>query len=124
MQVELNQLAESLEQKALDLIEAGRWQELSDMIAPECQFVTTYGVFEKAQAMALMQGMGLKDASIRSVRANACNDTLVVSFKLACTEWVAGKPQRRDFSPRLSVWKKIDGTYKCIAYGDFNRSDT
>ena len=124
MQVGLNQLAESLEQKTLDLIQSGRWDELGRMIASECQFVTAHGVFNKPQAMALMQGMGLRDASIRNVCATACDDTLIVSFELACTELIAGKPQRRDYSPRLSVWKQIDGAYTCIAYGDFNQPDS
>ena len=41
----LNQFAQALEQKTLDLIQAGQWAALDAMIAPECQFVTNEGIF-------------------------------------------------------------------------------
>lgn len=118
----LNQLAQTLEQKTLDLIQAGRWAELDAMIAPECQFATNLGVFDKPRAMTLMQAMQLTDASIRNVYATTNGDTLIVSFELACTEIIDGKPQSKDFSPRLSVWNNVGGNYLCVAYGDFNRA--
>lgn len=117
----LNKLAESLEQKTLDLIQTGRWQELDAMMAPACQFATNQGVFDKARAMTLMQGMKLTSATMRNVKATGCGDNLVVSFELACSELINGQAQSRDFSPRLSVWKKMGDTYLCIAYGDFNQ---
>ena len=117
----LNTLAATLEQKTLDLMQAGRWHELDAMIAPECQFVTNGGVFDKAEAMRLMQGMQLTATQMRHVHATSTGDTLIVSFELACTELIGGKPQSKDFSPRLSVWKKQGDVYRCVAYGDFNR---
>lgn len=117
----LHQLAQGLEQKTLDLIQSGDWVALDAMIAPECQFVTNGGVFDKPQAMTLMQAMALTDATIRHLNATECGDTLIVSFELACTEVIDGKRQSKDYSPRLSVWKKVAGNYLCIAYGDFNR---
>jgi hypothetical protein len=119
--IDLNTLAAALEQKTLDLIQAGRWPELDAMIAPECQFVTNGGVFDKPEAMRLMQGMQLTATQMRHVNATSTGDTLIVSFELACTELIGGKPQSKDFSPRLSVWKKHGDTYRCVAYGDFNR---
>lgn len=118
----LNQLAQDLEQKTLDLIQSSNWAALDAMIAPECQFVTNSGIFNKTQAMALMQAMHLEASTLRHVRATECGDTLIVSFELACTEMIGGKRQSKDYSPRLSVWKKIGGNYQCIAYGDFNRA--
>ena len=118
---DLNTLAAALEQKTLDLIQSGQWQALDAMIAPECQFVTNGGVFDKTQAMGLMQGMQLTATQMRQVKATSTGDTLVVSFELACTELIEGKPQSKDFSPRLSVWKKQGDAYRCVAYGDFNR---
>lgn len=118
----LNQFAQALEQKTLDLIQAGQWAALDAMIAPECQFVTNEGIFDKSTAMSLMQAMQLTDASIRNVTATSKDDTLIVSFELACTELIGGKPQAKDFSPPLSVWKQVDGAYLCLAYGDFNRT--
>ena len=117
----LNTLAESLEQKTLDLIQAGRWQELDAMIAPECQFATHQGVLDKSRAISLMQEMQLTAATMRHINATRCGDNLIVSFELACTERINGQPQSRDFSPRLSVWKRVGNAYLCIAYGDFNR---
>ncbi len=117
----LNQLAQTLEQKTLDLIQAGDWPALEAMIAAECQFVTNGGIFNKAEAMALMQAMHLEAATLRHVTATECGDTLIVSFELACTELIGGKRQSKDYSPRLSVWKKRAAGYQCIAYGDFNR---
>ena len=53
----LNQLAQTLEQKTLDLIQAGDWPALEAMIAAECQFVTNGGIINEAEAMALMQAL-------------------------------------------------------------------
>lgn len=118
----LNQIAQHLEQKTLDLIQSGDWVALDAMLAPECQFVTNGGVLNKPQAMALMQAMQLTQASMRQVHATASGDTLIVSFELACTERIDGKLQSKDYSPRLSVWKKAADTYLCVAYGDFNKA--
>lgn len=118
----LNQFAQALEQKTLDLIQASNWPALDAMLAAECQFVTNSGIFDKQQAMALMQGMQLTSSAIRHVKATENGDTLIVSFELACTELINGRTQSKDYSPRLSVWKKINGQYLCVAYGDFNRN--
>lgn len=118
----LNQTAQALEQKTLDLIQAGNWPALDAMLAAECQFVTNGGVFDKQQAMALMQGMQLTGSAMRHIKATANGDTLIVSFELACTELINGQAQSKDYSPRLSVWKKTNGQYLCVAYGDFNRT--
>lgn len=117
----LNQLAQDLEQKTLDLIQACRWADLDEMIAPECQFVTNSGVFEKPWAMSLMKGMRLTGSTMRNIKATTIGDTLIVSFELACIERINGNPQSKDYSPRLSVWKRVSDHYQCIAYGDFNR---
>lgn len=117
-----NAFAESLEQKTLDLIESGRWDELDAMIAPECQFVTRNGVFDKGRAMTLMQSMQLTSSTLKDVRATLAGDNLIVSFYLACSELLNGEPQSSEFSPRLSVWKKTGDAYRCIAYGDFNQA--
>lgn len=113
--------AQDLEQKTLDLIQAGNWSALDTMISPECKFVTNSGVFNKHQAIKLMQAMNLREANIRHVQATQCGDTLIVSFELACTEMIDDKPQSKGYSPRLSVWKQMVTGYQCIAYGDFNR---
>lgn len=118
---DLNAFAESLERKTLDLIQAGNWDELSEMIAPECQFATNGGVFDKDHALDLMRSMKLAEAILRNVKATVLGDNLIVSFELACSELMSGTPQSKDFSPRLSVWKEIDGAHRCIAYGDFNK---
>lgn len=118
----LNQMAQALELKTLDLIQSGRWAELDAMIAPECQFVTNLGIFDKPRAMSLMQAMQLTDSAIRNVNATANGDTLIVSFELACTEMINGKSQSKDYSPRLSIWNNVGGSYQCVAYGDFNRA--
>lgn len=118
----LNTFAERLERKTLDLIESGQWDELDAMIAPECQFVTRAGVFDKAQAMALMQGMALTSSTLKDVKATVAGDNLMVSFYLACSERMNGELQSGAFSPRLSVWKKSGDAFQCIAYGDFNQA--
>ena len=117
----LNLYAAALEERTLALIQAGEWEALSAMIAPECQFVTNTGIFDKEHALALMQGMKLASASIRSVQATEVGDNLIVSFELACRESIGGTMQSEDYSPRLSVWKKVNDAHVCIAYGDFNR---
>jgi hypothetical protein len=113
--------AQDLEQKTLELIQTGNWAALDTMISPECQFVTNSGVFNKPQAMTLMQAMNLRETAIRHLQATQCGDTLIVSFELACTEMIDGRPQSKGFSPRLSVWKQLASGYQCIAFGDFNR---
>lgn len=118
----LNQTARALEQKTLDFIQSGNWAALDAMIAPECQFVTNHGVFDKPKAMLLMQAMQLKGASIRNLHATSNADTLIVSFELACSELIDGKSQSNGYSPRLSVWKKMGDVYLCVAYGDFNQA--
>ena len=118
----LDQLALALERKTLDLIETGAWDALSAMISPACQFVTNQGILDKSQAMRLMQGLRLKDARIRHIKATSSGDTLTVSFELSCSEFIQGQWQSRDFRPRLSVWQKEGADYLCIAYADFSQA--
>lgn len=119
---DINKYAEALEQKTLELIQSEDWLALDAMIASECQFVTNSGVYTKTQSLDLMKKMRLTSASIRNVKATACGDSLIVSFELSCSELINGEQQSTDYSPRLSVWKQIDGVHRCIAYGDFNTS--
>lgn len=119
---DLNAFAEALERRTLELIGAQNWPALEAMIAPECQFVTHTGVYDKAAAMTLMQGMQLTGATLKDLKATAVGDTVVVSFYLACSELINGEVQSREFSPRLSIWKKASDAYRCIAYGDFNQA--
>lgn len=116
---DLNVFAKALEQRTLDLIQSENWATLDAMISGECQFVTQSGVLNKSEAMTLMQRMQLKTAILKDVKATAVGDNLVVSFYLACSEIINGELQSRDFTPRLSIWKKIGETYRCIAYADF-----
>jgi hypothetical protein len=118
---DLERFAEALELKTLDLIYQKDWPALSALIAPECQFVTSQGVYDKAEAMDLMQNMQLTNYRVRGVKATSSGDNIVVSFELACSEFVDGQHQSAQYARRLSVWKASDNTYECIAYADFNR---
>ncbi len=115
----INQLAASLEHQTLDLIQNHQWDALDDMIAQECQFVTHQGVYDKQGALSLMKHMALRSAKVSDVKASLCGDNLIISFRLACSEMIDGLEQSKEFSPRLSIWKQLDGKFRCIAYGDF-----
>ena len=119
--MQLLKVAEALERKTIALIQEKNWSALEEMLASECQFVTVNRVYGKSEAMRLMKEMHLATVTLKDFDAKAVGDNLVVTFRMACTEQIAGEPQSHDFSPRLSVWQQSGGRYVCIAYADMNR---
>ena len=110
--------AEELERLSVKLIQEQNWDALEKMLAPGCQFVSSQGACDKESAMRLMKEMHLGPVKFKDFKVTQAEDNLIVSFWIAALEYRDGKALSPEFSPRLSVWKKIDGQWQCIAYAD------
>jgi len=110
--------AEDLERLSVKLIQDQNWQALEQMLAPDCQFVSSQGACDKQSAMRLMKEMQLGPVKFKDFKVTQAEDTLVISFWIAALEYRDGKELSPDYSPRLSVWKKMASQWQCIAYAD------
>ena len=110
--------AEDLERLSVKLIQDQNWQALEQMLAPGCQFVSSQGACDKESAMRLMKEMQLGPVKFKDFKVTQAEDTLVVSFWIAALEYRDGKELSPNYSPRLSVWKKMASQWQCIAYAD------
>ena len=110
--------AESLERLSVTFIQDKNWNALEKMLAPGCQFVNSKGVYDKESAMHLMKEMNLGPVEFKDFKVTAVQDNLMVSFWIAASEFRDGKKLLPQYSPRLSVWKKVESQWQCIAYAD------
>jgi cytosine/adenosine deaminase-related metal-dependent hydrolase len=110
--------AEDLERLCVKLIQDQNWQALEKMLAPGCQFVSSQGACDKESAMRLMKEMQLGPVQFKDFRVTQAGDNLIISFWIAALEYRDGKELLPEYSPRLSVWKKMDSQWQCIAYAD------
>lgn len=110
--------AQALERLAVKMIQDKNWIALEKMLDPACQFVNSNGAFDRENAMLLMREMNLGLVEFKDFRVTQAQDNLIISF------WMAAVEDRKDvklplkYSPRLSVWKKKDSQWQCIAYAD------
>jgi hypothetical protein len=114
----LENLAEKLERLSVQYIQDKNWTALEQMLDPACQFVGMDGAYDRESAMTLMKAMNLGLVKFKDFKVTQSGDNLVVSFWLAVLEYQDGKELSPDYSPRLSIWKMVDGQYLCIAYAD------
>ena len=110
--------AEELERLSVKLIQDKNWSALEAMLDPACQFVGMNGACDRASAMSLMKEMNLGPVKFKDFKVTQAGDNLIVSFWLAALEFRDGKELSPDYSPRLSVWKKVSNQWLCIAYAD------
>ena len=110
--------AENLEQLSVKFIQDKNWQALAEMLAPGCQFINSKDAYNKESAMLLMKEMNLGPVKFKDFKVTEAEDTLIVSFWIAALEFRDGKELSPDYSPRLSIWKKINARWQCIAYAD------
>ena len=110
--------AEDLERLCVKLIQDQNWQALEQMLAPSCQFVSSQGACDKESAMRLMKEMQLGPVQFKDFKVTQAQDNLIISFWIAALEYRDGKELSPEYSPRLSVWKKMDSQWQCIAYAD------
>jgi len=110
--------AEDLERLSVKLIQEQNWQALEQMLAPGCQFVSSQGACDKESAMRLMKEMQLGPVQFKDFKVTQAQDNLIISFWIAALEYRDGKELSPEYSPRLSVWKKMDSQWQCIAYAD------
>lgn len=110
--------AEELERLSVQLIQDQNWEALEKMLAPGCQFVSSQGSCDKESAMRLMKEMHLGPVRFKDFKVTEAQDTLIISFWIAALEYRNGKELSPEYSPRLSVWKKIDSRWQCVAYAD------
>ena len=110
--------AENLERLSVELIQEKNWVALEKMLAPGCQFVSSKGAYDKDSALSLMKEMNLGPVRFKDFKVTQAGDNLIVSFWLAAIEDSEGVALSPEYSPRLSVWKKMDSRWQCIAYAD------
>ena len=117
-QSEIEDLAERLERLSVQYIQDKNWTALEMMLDPACQFVGMKGACDRASAMTLMKEMHLGPVKFKDFKVTQSGDNLIMSFWLAALEYRDGKELSPDYSPRLSVWKRQDSQWLCIAYAD------
>jgi hypothetical protein len=100
------------------LIQDKNWEALEKMLAPSCQFVSSQGSCNRESAMRLMKEMHLGPVKFKDFKVTQAGDNLIISFWIAALEYRDGKELSPEYSPRLSVWKRIDSQWQCIAYAD------
>jgi len=110
--------AEELERLSIKLIQDKNWSALEAMLDPACQFVGMNGAYDRSSAMSLMKEMNLGPVKLKDFKVTQAGDNLIVSFWLAALEYRDGKELSPNYSPRLSVWKKVSNQWLCIAYAD------
>ena len=110
--------AEELERLSIKLIQDKNWSALEAMLDPACQFVGMNGACDRASAMSLMKEMNLGPVKLKDFKVTQAGDNLIVSFWLAALEFRDGKELSPNYSPRLSIWKKVSNQWQCIAYAD------
>jgi hypothetical protein len=110
--------AEELERLSVQLIQDKNWKALEKMLAPGCQFVNSQGACDKESAMRLMKEMHLGPVRFKDFRVTEAGDNLIISFWIAALEYRDSNELSPEYSPRLSVWKRIDSQWQCIAYAD------
>lgn len=111
--------AEQLERLSVKYIQDKNWDALEKMLDPDCQFISAQGAYDRAQAMTLMKQMNLGPVRFKDFKVSQAGDNLIVSFWMATTEYQDRKELSPSFSPRLSIWRRVDEQYLCIAYADF-----
>jgi hypothetical protein len=110
--------AEELERLSIKLIQDKNWNALEAMLDPACQFVGMNGACDRASAMSLMKEMNLGPVKLKDFKVTQAGDNLIVSFWLAALEFRDGKELSPNYSPRLSIWKKVSNQWLSIAYAD------
>lgn len=110
--------AENLERLSIKLLQEKNWDELEAMLDPACQFVNHKGACDRASAIALMKEMNLGPVEYKDFKVTQAGDNLIISFWLAAIEFCDGERLSPNYSPRLSIWRKNNHQWKCIAYAD------
>lgn len=110
--------AQELERLTIKMIQEKNWDALEKMLDPACQFVNSNGAYDRKSAMSLMRDMNLGPVEFRDFKVTQAQENLIVSFWLAAIEDRNGAALSPEYSPRLSVWRKGDSQWQCIAYAD------
>ncbi len=110
--------AQELERLAIKMIQDKNWSALEKMLDPACQFVNSNGAYDRESAMLLMREMNLGPVQFKDFKVTQTQDNLIVSFWLAASEDRNGVALSLEYSPRLSVWRRGDSQWQCIAYAD------
>lgn len=110
--------AQALECLAVKMIQDKNWIALEKMLDPACQFVNSNGAFDRENAMLLMREMNLGLVEFKDFKVTQAQDNLIISFWMAAVEYRNDVELPLKYSPRLSVWKKKDSQWQCIAYAD------
>jgi len=66
----------------------------------------------------LMKQMNLGPVKCKEFQVTQAGDNLIISFWLAAIEFCDGKQLSPNYSPRLSIWRKNNQQWRCIAYAD------
>jgi len=66
----------------------------------------------------LMKQMNLGPVEFKDFQVTQAGDNLIISFWLAAIEFCDGKQLSLNYSPRLSIWRKNNQQWRCIAYAD------
>jgi len=109
---------EALVRQAWKLMKANDVKAVGELMAPGFQSAHADGARDKAAELKLIAGLKLGDYELTGFRSTRSGATLVVTYQVAVSETIDGK--RRDKKPaaRMSVFSRIDGTWKWVAHAN------
>ena len=110
--------AKALERLAVQMIQDKNWNALEEMLDPAFQFVNLNGAYDRENAMTLMREMNLGLVEFKDFKVTQAQDSIIISFWIAAIEDRNGVALSPEYSPRLSIWKKNNSQWQCIAYAD------
>lgn len=97
--------------------EADRKADLEKLLAPEFQIVRAEGD-DIARADYIASPPSVTTFTIANVNATVAGDSLVVAYQVETTETLNGVEQTTT-APRLSTFRKIDGSWRLVAHANF-----
>lgn len=97
--------------------EAERGAALEKFLAPEFQVVRANGE-RQARADYLVASPSVTTFTITNVNVTQAGDSLVVAYQVVTEETIEGVAQQTT-APRLSTFRRIDGTWHLVAHANF-----
>ncbi len=120
----LNALAEKLTKSWFEKITAKDWTAVEQQMHPSFQCTTFVGACDRAAGIAQIKTLSVGSAKFSTFHATRVGEALVVSCMIAAPESVGAKALPADESPRLGVWKWVDGAWQLTAWVSLNMPES
>ncbi len=111
---------EALERQMWTNMKSGAWEAVEKHMAPFFQSIHQDRARNKTEEMKLIRNLKLGDYTISEMKVTEGKDTYVITYMIAVNETIDSEKLSKAMQPRLSVWKKIDGTWQWTAHANLN----